>query len=219
MGSRQGHCRRKRRRPLPQLDTDRTLCCCSSRADSAASLSLPRAQITSTAQLTAEFTLLLTALAKEETEHTWEQIDKALRRFQAVIRGGACKFTDEFVRQMRAKEVVVGIVRSVRPLPSPSRRTPADPPFSRPTDGDGAYTPVCHYAPPPLLPHSTGTLVCPPPPALPPSPPPPPLSHQQALPLSNRFHPLLHRRAHSSARDPQICRRRVEGRGREEREL
>lgn len=75
----------------------------------------PRAQITSTTQLTTEFSLLLTALAKEETEHTWEQIDKALKRFQAVIRGGACKFTDDFVRQMRAKEVVVGIVRSVRP--------------------------------------------------------------------------------------------------------
>lgn len=70
-------------------------------------------QILAASQLTAEFNLLLVALAREETEHTWEIIDKALKRFHAVVRGGAAKFTDEFIRGLKDKQMANGIIRSV----------------------------------------------------------------------------------------------------------
>lgn len=61
-----------------------------------------------------ELNALLTALNKEETEHTWEIIDKALKRFHAVIRGGVHKsYPDELVKGMKDKDVVKGLVRSV----------------------------------------------------------------------------------------------------------
>lgn len=53
-------------------------------------------------------------LSKDENEHTWEQIDKAVKRFHAVVRGGGAKsFPDEFVRFMKDKPTVTGLVRSV----------------------------------------------------------------------------------------------------------
>ncbi|KAM0748266.1 hypothetical protein T439DRAFT_349587 [Meredithblackwellia eburnea MCA 4105] len=67
----------------------------------------------SAVHLQSEFTLLVAALAKEETEHTWEAIDKALKRFHAVVRGGACKWTDVFIKEMKRKEVVIGVIRSL----------------------------------------------------------------------------------------------------------
>jgi hypothetical protein len=64
--------------------------------------------------LTTEFNTLLSTLQKEETEHTWEQIDKAVKRFHAVVRGGGAKaWPEEFVRGMKEVAVVKGIVRSV----------------------------------------------------------------------------------------------------------
>lgn len=48
-----------------------------------------------------------------ETEHTWEKIDKAVKRFHAVVRGGATKLTKEFVDGIRQPAMVKGIVRSV----------------------------------------------------------------------------------------------------------
>ncbi|GAA5966876.1 hypothetical protein JCM21900_001952 [Sporobolomyces salmonicolor] len=71
--------------------------------------------IASAAQLRSEFDTLLTVLALDETEHTWEKIDKAVKRFQAVVRGGAAKkeLAEEFVRGMRDKQVVNGLVRSL----------------------------------------------------------------------------------------------------------
>ncbi|GAA5862293.1 hypothetical protein JCM1840_001712 [Sporobolomyces johnsonii] len=71
--------------------------------------------IASAAQLRSEFDALLTVLALDETEHTWEKIDKAVKRFQAVVRGGAAKkeLAEEFVRGMRDKQLVNGLVRSL----------------------------------------------------------------------------------------------------------
>ncbi|GAA6015650.1 hypothetical protein JCM11491_007184 [Sporobolomyces phaffii] len=71
--------------------------------------------ITSPAQLRIEFDSLHGALALEETEHTWEKIDKAVKRFQAVVRGGAGKkeLADEYVRGMRDKTLVNGLIRSL----------------------------------------------------------------------------------------------------------
>lgn len=57
---------------------------------------------------------LLVALNKPEDEHTWESIDKAIKRFHAVVRGGGAKsFPDEFVKVMKDKPIVNGLVRSV----------------------------------------------------------------------------------------------------------
>ncbi|GAA5851983.1 hypothetical protein JCM5353_005263 [Sporobolomyces roseus] len=71
--------------------------------------------ITSASQLRIEFDSLHTALALEETEHTWEKIDKAVKRFQAVVRGGAGKkeLAEEYVRGMRDKTFANGIIRSL----------------------------------------------------------------------------------------------------------
>ncbi|GAA5822442.1 hypothetical protein JCM3770_000271, partial [Rhodotorula araucariae] len=48
-----------------------------------------------------------------ETEDTWEKINRAVKRFQATVRGGACRFTDDFLHAMRDPRVVKGIVRSL----------------------------------------------------------------------------------------------------------
>lgn len=75
-------------------------------------------QITSNAQLESEFALLQTAFNLPETEHTWEIIDKALKRFHAVVRGGVCKsaFVLDFIKGLKNKVFVAGLVRSVCPV-------------------------------------------------------------------------------------------------------
>ncbi|GAA6028827.1 hypothetical protein JCM8097_007414 [Rhodosporidiobolus ruineniae] len=60
-----------------------------------------------------EVDALLAVLALNETEDTWEKINKAVKRFQAVVRGGATKFTDDFVQSMRDPRMVKGICRSL----------------------------------------------------------------------------------------------------------
>ncbi|GAA5987319.1 hypothetical protein JCM10908_001907 [Rhodotorula pacifica] len=52
-------------------------------------------------------------LALNETEDTWEKINRALKRFQAVVRGGATKFTDEFVALLRDPRTAKPLVRSI----------------------------------------------------------------------------------------------------------
>lgn len=80
-------------------------------------------QITSLQQLESELALLQTAFNLPETEHTWEIIDKALKRFHAVVRGGVCKspFVVDFIKGLKLKAFVVGFVRSVRFLPLTTR--------------------------------------------------------------------------------------------------
>lgn len=75
-------------------------------------------QIDSIFGLEKEFDLLQTAFNLAETEHTWEIIDKALKRFHAVVRGGVCKspFAQDFIKGLKIKVFVVGFVRSVRIL-------------------------------------------------------------------------------------------------------
>jgi hypothetical protein len=69
--------------------------------------------------LTAEFATLALLLAPPETEHNWEKIDKGLKRFQKIVRGGVCKteanggMADEVVRGLKDPELVKGLVRSV----------------------------------------------------------------------------------------------------------
>ncbi|KAK4050626.1 hypothetical protein OIV83_003352 [Microbotryomycetes sp. JL201] len=71
-----------------------------------------RIPIHSASQLQAELATLLSWLQKDETEHSWEQIDKALKRFHAVVRGGAAKqFPDDLARGLRDKPVATGIIR------------------------------------------------------------------------------------------------------------
>ncbi|KAL8278817.1 hypothetical protein RQP46_008886 [Phenoliferia psychrophenolica] len=60
-----------------------------------------------------ELATLQLALDKDETEHTWEQIDRAVKRFHACVRGGATKHTDTFVKGFRQKELVNKIIRSM----------------------------------------------------------------------------------------------------------
>ncbi|GAA5827362.1 hypothetical protein JCM11251_003780 [Rhodosporidiobolus azoricus] len=69
--------------------------------------------VNSPRDLAVEVDTLLAVLALNETEDTWEKINKAVKRFQAVVRGGACKFTDEFVHAMRDPRMVKGITRSL----------------------------------------------------------------------------------------------------------
>ena len=61
-----------------------------------------------------ELATLQLALDKDETEHTWEQIDRAVKRFHSCVRGGATKHTATFVRGFKQKELVAKIIRSVR---------------------------------------------------------------------------------------------------------
>ncbi|GAA5864833.1 hypothetical protein JCM8547_009245 [Rhodosporidiobolus lusitaniae] len=80
---------------------------------------MPRVQepdkipINSPRDLHLESDTLLALLALEETEHTWEKINKGVKRFQAVVRGGGCKFTDDFVQVMRDPRMVKGLTRSL----------------------------------------------------------------------------------------------------------
>ncbi|BGP33245.1 hypothetical protein JCM10296v2_005039 [Rhodotorula toruloides] len=69
--------------------------------------------INSPADLRHEVDALLAVLQLNETEDTWEKINKALKRFQAVVRGGACRFTDEFVAAMRDPRMAKGVCRSL----------------------------------------------------------------------------------------------------------
>lgn len=79
--------------------------------------------INSPSSLTSEFNLLSTALAQDETEHTWEGIDLALKRFHAVVRGGVTKsYPELLVNGLREKDVVRGLVRSVSAFPSAALR-------------------------------------------------------------------------------------------------
>ena len=41
-----------------------------------------------------------------EDEHTWEKIEAAVQRFTLAIRGGACKFADEFVAAFKDKDMI-----------------------------------------------------------------------------------------------------------------
>ncbi|KAH8920174.1 hypothetical protein BT69DRAFT_437514 [Atractiella rhizophila] len=75
--------------------------------------------INSVAELLHEFSLLREALALQENEHTWEKIDKALKRFNAVVRGGGCggkggnaeAIRDCFVKEWKARDLVDFIIR------------------------------------------------------------------------------------------------------------
>jgi hypothetical protein len=70
-------------------------------------------QISSLEQLNAELRAVRTALALAETEHTWEKIAAALQRFTAAIRGGACKFEDEFVTALRDQQTAKRLIECV----------------------------------------------------------------------------------------------------------
>ncbi|TNY24308.1 clasp N terminal-domain-containing protein [Rhodotorula diobovata] len=69
--------------------------------------------INSPHNLHVEVELLVAALQLNETEDTWEKINRAVKRFQATVRGGACRFQDDFVHHMRDPRVAKGIVRSL----------------------------------------------------------------------------------------------------------
>ncbi|KPV74526.1 uncharacterized protein RHOBADRAFT_45015 [Rhodotorula graminis WP1] len=69
--------------------------------------------INSPHDLSVEVDALVTALQLVETEDTWEKINRAVKRFQAAVRGGACRFTDDFVHHLRDPRVVKGLVRSL----------------------------------------------------------------------------------------------------------
>ncbi|KAK4054991.1 hypothetical protein OIO90_003332 [Microbotryomycetes sp. JL221] len=73
-----------------------------------------RIPVSSASQLNQELQLLIDSLARDETEHTWEQIDKSLKRFHAVIRGGSARqFPDELVKGLKDKALVQGLTRSL----------------------------------------------------------------------------------------------------------
>lgn len=69
-------------------------------------------QISSGADLAAYFDDIEHALAEKETEHSWERLDRALLKLEAVAKGGGYKFED-FVPRMKA--VAGPISRSVSP--------------------------------------------------------------------------------------------------------
>ncbi|GAA6009998.1 hypothetical protein JCM10207_007512 [Rhodosporidiobolus poonsookiae] len=69
--------------------------------------------ITSSRDLHVEVEALLSVLALNESEDTWEKINKAVKRFQAVVRGGATKLTDDFTHAMRDPRMVKGLTRSL----------------------------------------------------------------------------------------------------------
>lgn len=75
---------------------------------------MPLGQIASAGDLRHEADALQAILQLAETEDTWEKINRALKRFQAVVRGGATKFTDDFVAILRDPRTAKGFVRSVR---------------------------------------------------------------------------------------------------------
>ncbi|GAA6006855.1 uncharacterized protein JCM10292_005475 [Rhodotorula paludigena] len=69
--------------------------------------------INSPHDLRLEVDTLLAALTLNETEDTWEKINRALKRFQAVVRGGACRLTDDFIAAMRDPRIAKGLGRSL----------------------------------------------------------------------------------------------------------
>ncbi|BGP49376.1 hypothetical protein JCM10450v2_005264 [Rhodotorula kratochvilovae] len=69
--------------------------------------------INSPTDLHVEVEALVQVFQLSETEDTWEKINRAVKRFQATVRGGACRFTDDFLHAMRDPRVVKGIVRSL----------------------------------------------------------------------------------------------------------
>ncbi len=73
---------------------------------------LPHGQVTSQADLHAHFAQLRTALAEPETEHSWERLDRALAKLEAITKGGAYKF-DEYVELMRDRAISVPLCNSV----------------------------------------------------------------------------------------------------------
>ncbi|MBW0467125.1 hypothetical protein O181_006840 [Austropuccinia psidii MF-1] len=70
-------------------------------------------RITSANQCLQEFELLKGALSIEESEDTWQKIDASLKRFSAVIRGGACDYPEEFLRCWKETEIVRGLVNAM----------------------------------------------------------------------------------------------------------
>lgn len=71
-----------------------------------------RIHIASGADLAAHFDSIHQDLAQQETEHTWQKLDRALLKLEAVTKGGGYKF-DDFVPQMKA--VAGPLARSVSP--------------------------------------------------------------------------------------------------------
>lgn len=71
--------------------------------------------ITSSGQLENEVGLVQAMLNLAETEHTWEMIDRALKRFHAVIRGGVCTstYTVDLIKHLKSKQFTTGLIRSV----------------------------------------------------------------------------------------------------------
>ncbi|GAA5867014.1 hypothetical protein JCM3774_003756 [Rhodotorula dairenensis] len=69
--------------------------------------------IASPSDLRHERDALQATLALNETEDTWEKINRALKRFQAVVRGGATKYTDDCVALLRDPRTAKGLVRSI----------------------------------------------------------------------------------------------------------
>lgn len=56
-----------------------------------------RIAITSSTDLTAHFRTIQDALSEPETEHSWQRLDRALFRLEAITKGGAYKWHDEYV--------------------------------------------------------------------------------------------------------------------------
>lgn len=74
---------------------------------------LPPPQCPTIDQLHTELSLFQQSLNLDETEDTWEKIERAILRFAAVTRGGGAKFGEEYVRIMGGREMGGKIVRCV----------------------------------------------------------------------------------------------------------
>ena len=60
-----------------------------------------RIHVASSADLAAHFDDIHQALAVKETEDSWQKLDRALLKLEAVTKGGGYKF-DDFIPQMKA---------------------------------------------------------------------------------------------------------------------
>lgn len=69
-----------------------------------------RIPITSAAELAVHFRSIQDALAEKETEHSWQRLDRALFKLEAITKGGAYKYED-FVAFM--KSIAGPLARSV----------------------------------------------------------------------------------------------------------
>lgn len=67
-------------------------------------------QIVSAIELAGHFESIEYALAQQETEDSWQRLDKALLKLEAITKGGGYKF-DEFIGHMKA--VAGPLTRSV----------------------------------------------------------------------------------------------------------